>query len=58
MNNSILQIWFLRISMLLKLKLFNEAEIELRQFGNFENSEFFYENYCDYPNKKGIDSKF
>jgi hypothetical protein len=45
------QIWTLRISMLFKLKLFKEAEIELKQFENFE---FFYEHLQDhFPNRKG-----
>lgn len=38
----------------MKLKLFKEAEQELKQFENFEKSEFFYEYYPDYyPNRKG-----
>ena len=46
-----LKIWFLRISMFFKLKLFKEAEIELKQFENFEYS---YEYLNDvFPNRKG-----
>ncbi|RNA21317.1 trafficking particle complex subunit 12-like [Brachionus plicatilis] len=38
-----LQIWFIRISILLKTKFFKEAEMELKQFDNFEKAEFFYQ---------------
>jgi hypothetical protein len=38
----------------MKLKLFKEAEQELKQFENFEKSEFFYESHPEfYPNRKG-----
>ncbi|CAF0826992.1 unnamed protein product [Brachionus calyciflorus] len=38
------QIWFIRIAIMLKMKLFKEAEKELKQFDNFERPEFFYDN--------------
>lgn len=38
----------------MKLKLFKEAEMELRQFENFEKSQFFYEfQSSSYPDRKG-----
>jgi hypothetical protein len=38
----------------MKLKLFKEAETELKQFENFEKQELFYEtNPKDYSNRKG-----
>lgn len=48
------KIWFIRISILMKLKFFKEADIELKQFENFERNEFFYEAHPEfYPNRKG-----
>ncbi len=39
----------------MKLKLFKEAELELKQFENFETLEYFYEFHSQiYPNRKGI----
>jgi hypothetical protein len=38
----------------MKLKLFKEAELELRQFENFEKLEYFYEFHSqNYPGRKG-----
>ena len=38
----------------MKLKLFKEADQELKQFDNFEKSEFFYEFQARfYPERKG-----
>ena len=49
------QIWFMRIAMLMKLKLFQEAELELKQFENFNKKYFFYESQIKfYPERKGI----
>lgn len=34
----------------MKLKFFREADLELRQFENFDRAEFFYESHSDvYP---------
>lgn len=49
-----LQLWFIRIAVLMKLKLFKEAEQELKQFENFEKPELFYESQVHfYPDRKG-----
>lgn len=49
-----MQIWFVRIACLMKLKLFKEAETELKQFENFDKPQFFYEFHNEaYPNRKG-----
>jgi hypothetical protein len=41
--------------MMMKLKLFKEAENELKQFENFDKLEYFYEFHKDsYPNRNGI----
>ena len=38
----------------MKLKLFKEAELELKQFENFQSPHFFYEFQSkNYPNRKG-----
>ncbi len=40
--------------MLMKLKLFKEAELELKQFEQFNKYQFFYEFHPQkYPNRKG-----
>ena len=40
---------------MMKLKLYKEAEFELKQFENFEKPEYFYEYHQDsYPNRNGI----
>jgi hypothetical protein len=37
----------------MKLKLFKEAELELKQFDSFDRPEFYYENHSKfYPNRK------
>ena len=51
---SFIKVWFVRIAILMKLKFFREAEIELKQFENFEKPCFFYESYSSqYPERKG-----
>ena len=43
----------------MKLKLYKEAELELKQFENFEKREFFYEyQQNSYPNRKGSNVPF
>lgn len=38
----------------MKLKFFREADLELRQFENFDRAEFFYESHSDvYPSRQG-----
>ena len=38
----------------MKLKLFREAESELKQFDNFDRPEFFYDNHAKYyANRRG-----
>ena len=49
-----LQIWFVRIACLMKLKLFKEVEIELSQFDSFCKPQYFYEfQESKYPDRKG-----
>jgi hypothetical protein len=38
-----MQIWFVRIACLMKLKLFKEADEELKQFGDFDQAHFYFE---------------
>ena len=39
----------------MKLKLFKEAEVEIKQFENFEKPQFFYEFQSQtYPDRKGM----
>eukprot|EP00794_Sanderia_malayensis_P004779 gene4779-5406_t len=50
----LLQIWFVRIALLFKLKSLSSAEAELNAFGDFDNPDLYYEYYPDlYPEMKG-----
>jgi len=50
----LLQIWFVRIALLFKLKSFSNAEAELKAFEDFEKPDLFYEYYPKvYPGMKG-----
>lgn len=43
----------------MKLKLFKEAEAELRQFDNFDKPEYFYQFHKQhYPNRTGQLNRF
>ncbi|XP_077990905.1 trafficking protein particle complex subunit 12-like [Glandiceps talaboti] len=49
-----LQIWFTRIALMMKLRLFGTAEKEMEAFGNLDRPDIFYEFYPDmYPGKRG-----
>ncbi|XP_006811107.2 trafficking protein particle complex subunit 12-like [Saccoglossus kowalevskii] len=49
-----LQIWFTRISLMMKLRLFSAAEAEIESFGNLDRPDLFFEFYPDlYPGKRG-----
>ena len=51
---SLIQIWFVRIALLFKLKSFSNAEAELKAFEDFEKPDLFYEYYPKvYPGMKG-----
>ncbi|KAF3844633.1 hypothetical protein F7725_007796 [Dissostichus mawsoni] len=49
-----LQLWFVRLSLLTKLNLFQNAELEIEPFGNLDQPDLFYEYYPTvYPGRRG-----
>lgn len=49
-----LQLWFCRLSLLMKLKLFTQAEAELEPFGNLDSPDLYYEYYQEtFPMQRG-----
>lgn len=49
-----LQLWFVRLALLAKLSLFQNAELELEPFGNLDHPNLFYEYYPTiYPGRRG-----
>ncbi|CAI9733161.1 particle complex subunit 12-like [Octopus vulgaris] len=50
----ILQIWFCRIALLLKLRLYTVAHSELQNFKNLDTPDLYYQYYPgNYPGRKG-----
>ncbi|KAF4795387.1 Trafficking protein particle complex subunit 12 [Turdus rufiventris] len=49
-----LQLWFVRLALLVKLNLFQNAEMEFEPFGNLDQPDLYYEYYPNvYPGRKG-----
>ncbi|XP_052556935.1 trafficking protein particle complex subunit 12 isoform X2 [Tympanuchus pallidicinctus] len=49
-----LQLWFVRLALLVKLNLFQNAEMEFEPFGNLDQPDLYYEYYPHvYPGRKG-----
>lgn len=49
-----LQLWFVRLALLLKLGLFQNAEMEMEPFGNLDQPDLYYEYYPHvYPGRRG-----
>ncbi|KAM4723572.1 trafficking protein particle complex subunit 12 isoform 1-T2 [Anableps anableps] len=49
-----LQLWFVRLSLLTKLNLFQNAELEFEPFGNLDQPDLYYEYYPTvYPGRRG-----
>ncbi|XP_036397870.1 trafficking protein particle complex subunit 12 [Megalops cyprinoides] len=49
-----LQLWFVRLALLTKLSLFQNAELELEPFGNLDQPDLYYEYYPTvYPGRRG-----
>lgn len=49
-----LQLWFLRLSLLVKLGLFQNAEMEIEPFRNLDQPDLYYEYYPHvYPGRRG-----
>uniref|UniRef100_A0A3Q4GR03 Trafficking protein particle complex subunit 12 n=1 Tax=Neolamprologus brichardi TaxID=32507 RepID=A0A3Q4GR03_NEOBR len=49
-----LQLWFVRLALLTKLGLFQNAELEFEPFGNLDQPDLYYEYYPTvYPGRKG-----
>ncbi|KAL5016611.1 hypothetical protein ScPMuIL_006200 [Solemya velum] len=49
-----LQLWFLRLALLVKLRLYSVAESELAPFQNLDTPDLYYEYYPHtYPGRKG-----
>lgn len=53
----IFQLWFVRLSLLVKLNLFHNAELEFEPFGNLDQPDLYYEYYPSvYPGRRGKDT--
>ncbi|XP_067400932.1 trafficking protein particle complex subunit 12 [Emydura macquarii macquarii] len=49
-----LQLWFVRLALLVKLNLFQNAEVEFEPFGNLDQPDLYYEYYPHlYPGRRG-----
>ncbi|XP_029893287.1 trafficking protein particle complex subunit 12 isoform X2 [Aquila chrysaetos chrysaetos] len=49
-----LQLWFVRLALLVELNLFQNAEMEFEPFGNLDQPDLYYEYYPHvYPGRKG-----
>ncbi|XP_075412491.1 trafficking protein particle complex subunit 12 [Tenrec ecaudatus] len=49
-----LQLWFVRLALLVKLSLFQNAEMEFEPFGNLDQPDLYYEYYPHvYPGRRG-----
>ncbi|KAJ8398219.1 hypothetical protein AAFF_G00430630 [Aldrovandia affinis] len=49
-----LQLWFVRLALLIKLSLFQNAELEFEPFGNLDRLDLYYEYYPTvYPGRRG-----
>ncbi|MBN3280087.1 TPC12 protein, partial [Polyodon spathula] len=49
-----LQLWFVRLALLTKLSLFQNAEMEFEPFGNLDQPDLYYEYYPNaYPGRRG-----
>uniref|UniRef100_A0A7N8YA09 Trafficking protein particle complex subunit 12 n=1 Tax=Mastacembelus armatus TaxID=205130 RepID=A0A7N8YA09_9TELE len=49
-----LQLWLVRLALLTKLNLFQNAELEFEPFGNLDQPDLYYEYYPTvYPGRKG-----
>ncbi|XP_031213111.1 trafficking protein particle complex subunit 12 isoform X4 [Mastomys coucha] len=49
-----LQLWFVRLALLVKLGLFQNAEMEFEPFGNLDQADLYYEYYPHvYPGRRG-----
>ncbi|XP_041827450.1 trafficking protein particle complex subunit 12 [Melanotaenia boesemani] len=49
-----LQLWFVRLALLTKLNLFQNAELEFEPFGNLDHPDLYYEFYPTvYPGRRG-----
>ncbi|XP_022369262.1 trafficking protein particle complex subunit 12 [Enhydra lutris kenyoni] len=49
-----LQLWFVRLALLVKLGLFQNAEMEFEAFGNLDQPDLYYEYYPHvYPGRRG-----
>ncbi|XP_036737534.2 trafficking protein particle complex subunit 12 isoform X1 [Manis pentadactyla] len=49
-----LQLWFVRLALLVKLGLFQNAETEFEPFGNLDQPDLYYEYYPHtYPGRRG-----
>ena len=48
------QIWFARISLLVKLRQFSVADVEAEPFGDLDRPDLYFEYYQDmYKNRRG-----
>jgi hypothetical protein len=56
---SVLQLWFCRLSLLIRLRLYTQAEAECQAFSNMDKPDLYYEAYQDkYPGRRGKNHKY
>ena len=54
MSPNTINLWTLRFTLLIKLKLYSTADVEMAMFGNLDNCDLYYEFYHkEHPLKKG-----
>lgn len=54
MNPHTIKLWTLRFTLLIKLKLYSTADVEMAMFGNLDNCDLYFEYYSkEHANKKG-----
>ena len=54
MSPNTIKLWTLRFTLLIKLKLYSTADVEMAMFGNLDNCDLYYEFYHgEHPGKKG-----
>lgn len=54
----VFQLWFVRLALLTKLNLFQNAELEFEPFANLDQPDLYYEYYpAVYPGRRGIHTR-
>lgn len=55
MSMYLFQLWFVRLALLTKLNLFQNAELEFEPFGQLDQPDLYYEFFPTvYPGRRGM----